>query len=156
MRNFTDYKNLIKRMNFKKINWEFKIINQQNVTIYVPLEIPETHFSEQERLFVKQLDCYQNKAFIDGEKLWFKYLEIIKADNLDFIKKKIEIKKLYGILSQFMFCIHIHSNLLKDLFQFCDESYYEKYKILYINKSRDVYDFETGIKDDQFENDCFM
>ena len=156
MLNFSDYKKRIKQLDFKKIGWEFKIIDQQNVTIYVPLQIPTIHFSKHEIDLVRQLDCLKNDNAVDGEEVWYKYLEIIHSNNPDFIKKKIEIKKIYGIMSQFMFSIYIHSKLLKDLLRFCDEEYYERYQMLYLYDWQKVYDFETGIKDEEFDEPAFI
>lgn len=156
MQNFSDYKNLFKKMDFKKIDWDFKIIDQQTITIYIPLQIPAIHFTTQEKIFLENIDCYQNNDFVDGEEVWYKYLEIINADNLDFIKKKVELKKLYGIMSQFMISVHIHSNLLKGLMRFCDQSYYEKYEMLYLHGWRDVYDYLTGINDEKFAEPAFI
>lgn len=156
MQNFTDYKDLMKRLDFKKINWDFRIIDQQNVTIYVPIKIPAIHFSEYENEFLGQLGCVQNGDVVDGEEIWCKYLEIIQSDDFDFIKKKIELKKIYGIMSQFMFSIHIHSNLLKELLRFCDQSYYEKYNMLYLSEWRDCYDYEIGIMDEKFNEPIFL
>lgn len=156
MQNFFDYKKLFKKTDFKKIDWEFKIIDQKNITIYIPLQIPANHFTNQEKLFLENIECYDNGNFVDGEEVWYKYLEIVQAKNLDFIKKKIELKKLYSIMSQFMISIHIHSNLLKELIRFCDQSYYEKYEILYLHGWKDVYDYFTGINDEKFTDPALI
>ena len=156
MMNFSDYKRFIKKLDFKKIDWEFKIIDQKNVTIFVPMQIPQHYFSNDEKDFLKKLDCYKNDDLIDGEELWNKYLEIIQTNDLDFIKKKIKIKRIYAVMTQFMFSIYAHSNLLAELLRFCDQSYYNKYEILYLYDWRKVYDFETGIKDEEFNEPAFI
>lgn len=156
IQNLSDYQSMIKKLKFSKINSQFKIIDQQSATIYVPLEIPAKYFSNEDLKYLQKIELYSDEADIDGEKVWGFYLNLTQCHTDDFIKKKITLKKLYGIMSQYMFSIHLYSSLLKQLLRFCDNSYYEKYNILYMAAWQDVYDFKTGIMDDKFDETVFI
>lgn len=154
--NFNEYKSKIKQLEFSKINWEFKLIDQQNVTIYVPLPIPASYFSKEDLAFLRALDAYAGESTVDGKTVWQAYLAIIHTKNDDFIKKKIDLKKIYGIMSQFMFSIFAHSNVVNDLLRFCDVEKHEKYKMLYLDEWRKVYDYHSGIQDEAFKEAAFL
>lgn len=154
--NFNDYKSKIKRLEFSKIDWEFKLIDQKNVTVYVPLPIPAEFFSKQDLAFLQALHAYDGESTVDGRAVWQAYLAVVHAKNEDFIKQKIDLKKIYGIMSQFMFSIMAQSNQVRELLRFCDGEIREKYKMLYLEEWQKVYDYKSGIRDEAFEDAAFL
>ncbi|HDP67991.1 MAG TPA: CRISPR-associated helicase Cas3' [Candidatus Marinimicrobia bacterium] len=154
--NFNEYKNKIRRLEFSKIDWEFKLIDQRNVSIYVPLPIPAEYFSEQDLTFLRALGAYDGKGNVEGKQVWQSYLNIVHNRNEDFIKQRIELKKIYGIMSQFMFSIYAHSNQLNELLRFSDGESHKNYEMLYLEEWQKVYDYHSGIRDEEFNNTIFF
>lgn len=154
--NFSEYKNKIKRLEFSKIDWEFRLIDQKSVTVYVPLPVPAKYFPDQSLDFLRALQAYSGGSHVDGEKVWQAYLAIVHAKEEDFIKKKIDLKKIYGIMSQYMFSIYAHSRQVKELLRYCDEEIREKYEMLYLEEWQKVYDYNSGIRDENFNETIFL
>lgn len=155
VRGFDDYKSNFKTLKMRKIHEEFKIIDQQNITIFVPLDIPGTAFSVEDQKFLSLLKAIENDKLVSGERIWQIYLELLKSENPDYIKKQIDLKKINGIMAQFMFSTHIHSKIFYDLKRFCDPDGFEDLKIFYLSEWKKVYDYNSGIKDDQFDAPAF-
>jgi CRISPR-associated endonuclease/helicase Cas3 len=154
--NFNEYKSKIRRLEFSKIDLEFKLIDQQSMTIYVPLQIPAKYFAKQDLVFLRELRAYFGGDTVNGRMIWEAYLSVVHAKNEDFVKKKIDLKKIYGIMSQFMFSIFAHSNQVNELLRFCDGESYGKYRILYLVEWEKVYDYKSGIRDEGFKEAAFL
>ena len=152
--NFTNYKNYICDLNFEKVNNEFQLIDNDNISIYIPLEIKieiqgsiDKNFTEKELNFLNQLGV-NTKVVVDGGEVWKIYESIIHNKKLDFINKRISLKTLQGIMSKFIISIFAKSNEIKNL-----EVYGEyKYGFLYLWNYEPVYDYTSGIKDGLLDN----
>lgn len=156
LRNFNEYKDKIKRLEFRKISSDFKLIDQQTVTIFVPLKIPVEYFSDNDLAFLSRLQWNFSDGAVDGKKVWDCYLSIIHSGREDFVKKKTDLKKIYGIMSQFMFSIFAYSNQVKELLRFCDGESHEKYNVLYLKDWQEVYNYKSGIQDEKFKEVAFL
>ena len=154
--NFSEYKSKIRRLEFSKVDWDFKLINQQSVSIFVPLPIPAEYFSRQDLEFLGTLQAYDGEGHVEGKNVWQAYLDIVHNRNKDFIKQNIDLKKIYGIMSQFIFSIYAHSNQLDELLRFSDGESHENYEMLYLEEWQNVYDYKSGIKDEEFKNTIFL
>jgi CRISPR-associated endonuclease/helicase Cas3 len=126
------------------------------MTIYVPLQIPAKYFAKQDLVFLRELRAYFGGDTVNGRMIWEAYLSVVHAKNEDFVKKKIDLKKIYGIMSQFMFSIFAHSNQVNELLRFCDGESYGKYRILYLVEWEKVYDYKSGIRDEGFKEAAFL
>lgn len=161
---FDDYLSLITSLDFTSIDSEFKIINQQNQTVFVPIKIPvfvggtndeERNFSLKDIYFLKENNIIIDDGYIDGERVFDLYKDFILKPNPDFIDKKIKMKKLQGIISQFVFSVMTQS---KDNRLIRENAYGEDvygFFLLSHWKSLDCYDPKYGlsIKDESF---CFI
>jgi CRISPR-associated endonuclease/helicase Cas3 len=156
VRNFDDYKEKFKHLDFSRINWDFKLIDQQNVSVFVPLRIPARCFSSDALTCLRDLGYYGKERAVDGKKVWDAYLDIVHSKNHDFIKKRIDLKKIYGIMSQFMFSILTNSYLVNELLKFCSYEYFENYSILYLRDWQDVYDYQSGIREESLGQGAFL
>ncbi len=156
VRNFDDYKKKIERLEFQRINLDFKLIDQQTVSVFVPLKIPARFFSNDDLAYLRDLGYYRNERAVDGAEIWDAYLDIIYSKNSDFITKKIDLKKIYGIMSQFMFSLALDSRYVRELKRFCNGEYFEKYEIMYLEEWSEVYDYKSGIRDEKFDEAAFL
>jgi CRISPR-associated endonuclease/helicase Cas3 len=153
---FSDYKLLLEKLNFEKIDWEFRLIQSSSTSIFVPIEIPiSVSFSKNEIQFlinygiIKEFD-----NIIEGEQVWNFFEKLIKLRNNDFIQNRIEMKKIQGIMSKFIFSMYTYS---KDIERLKQHGYVEeKYGFLYLHHHRKIYDYKFGIDDNKFEETIFL
>ena len=152
--NIKDYLNYFKRFNFRKINEEFKLIDTQTTSIFVPLDIDKKWFTKDELVFLVSIS---NKPIeiVEGEKVFNIYKNIIAAEG-DFIKKMINKKQIGGIMSKFMFSIFSNSTLEKDISPYIDHEIYENFGIFYLTHYNEIYSYEAGIIDEKLESNIFL
>jgi len=150
IRGLSTYLDHLKYLRFSRIAREFKLISNETVTIYVPLEIPISCFSESDLEFLRNFDIFVGSETIGGEDVWNVYEEIIHSQVDSFVLKRIDLKRIYGIMAQFMFSLHANSVLITELKRFSDLEKFRKYKILYLSHWEEVYDYKNGIQEQKF------
>ena len=122
---FNDFKGYLARLDFPEVNNNFKIINQQSTSVFVPLEIDLLvkgtynkirNFTEKEIEFLENYQVHlSNDQKISGEEVFSLYKRIIDQKDADFIGTKTELKKLQGIMSKFIFSLMTHSKSMEKL-----------------------------------------
>lgn len=154
--NFKDYLANFSRFDFKSINYEFKLIEENNYPMFIPLTIPKicygdtNNFSELELDFIIRNDCTSgdNKEHISGEKIWKTYKSIVENKDQRFNKLK-DIKILNGIMSKFV--ISIAQSDLSKLSQYCEyneeTSDYLLHNYMKLNSFdlHEIYDLNSGL-----------
>jgi CRISPR-associated endonuclease/helicase Cas3 len=133
--NFTKgYEPDLKKLRFAEVDKNFKIIDQQNESVFVPLALPveiegskdgevEVLFSGKELTFLKSFGVEPNwKRELDGEDVWGVYKKLIfreidrRKNKEGFnLTSKNQLKTLQGIMSKFTFSLFAHAKVLKDL-----------------------------------------
>jgi len=129
---FSDYKNMIQNLDFQNVSKNFRLIEQENLSIFVPLDIPiavegqskrqlDFVFSENELAFLEEAKIYnQNDTFIDGEEVFGLYCDLIQnRKTKKFINGAVELKVMQGILSKFVFSTFASEQMIKELKPFC-------------------------------------
>jgi CRISPR-associated endonuclease/helicase Cas3 len=163
--NLSDYLFHFKRLNFREINDKFKLIESQNATVFVPLDIDINcygeiyNFSDIELDFIERNSCLNddNANQVAGEKIWNLYVSLILNKEINFSKKNIEMKVFNGIMSKFVFSIFTRK--LDDLKPYLDNSSefenYQSYNYFKLLKSEigenKVYSLESGINEKLFK-----
>ncbi|MFT6337926.1 MAG: CRISPR-associated endonuclease/helicase Cas3 [Halioglobus sp.] len=147
--NLHDYIKYLRVFNFKRINDDFKLIDSDTTSVYIPLNIERQWFTVSQQRF---LDSFgdDHLEVVRGEQVFDIYLDIIKGD-ADFTDKTISKKQIGGIMSNFMFSIFTDSKLNLELLSYSEYEYFNKFGIIYLRDWNEVYDYEDGIKDDKFE-----
>ncbi len=122
---FTNFQENIKMLNFPEVDRDFRIINQQNTSVFVPINIDvfvpgtkdaERNFSEKEINFLSKYNIVlPSDTQVSGKKVFDLYEQLIKQENCDFIAAKTEIKRLQGIMSKFIFSLMTQSKSLEKL-----------------------------------------
>lgn len=153
--NFSDFTSAMQKLNFTEVDNGFRIINQQSSSVFVPIEIEiyvpgsnkeKRNFTEKEMQF---LESYQVIEFdmqsVSGVKVFELYERLIKQDNDDFIEFKTELKKLQGIMSQFIFSLMTHSKSIEKLVLGAHGQ--ERMGMYYLSHWKDdgVYDYKFGL-----------
>lgn len=154
--NLPDYLERINRLQFFKVNTEFQLINEKSETVFVPLNIPMKKFSFSDQKFLADLGWDKKKSDLCGEWVWQCYLDIIHTKDADFTQRQVNVKRISGIMSQFMFSMFAGSHDVKELQRFCNHEYWEKYKMLYLEEWKKVYDYEHGLMAEKFNEPAFL
>ena len=160
LKNFKDYKNLIESLKFQSVNDQFQLIEQENISCFIPLYIPliiskskgktEYTFSKSEWHFLQKYSIFPNeKNKISGEAVFDLYLNIIEQKQ-DFITKKTNQKVLQGIMSNFIFSIFASEKIKTEIIRFSDQEKSE-YGYQYIESWNQFYNYKEGFNTHEFE-----
>jgi len=140
------YKAYLQKLNFQKVDSKFKIIDNNSYSVYVPLKISAEAMKD-DLPFLKDLGIYNDEKEVCGEKVWNAYKSIIKNDEQEFFAKKIDLKRIYGVMSNFMFSVYEKQwealQTYADLEEISD--------ILYLLHHDKIYDYESGIKENELK-----
>lgn len=92
--------------NFSKLHADFKLIeDNDSQQLYIPTQIPVTYFENISD--IEKMDVLtEEQEYVDGVKIFEYYEKLIKMEFDDFTIKKIEIKKLGTIMSQFSISVY--------------------------------------------------
>ena len=145
-----DYQQYFKDLNLHDINQEFKIIDQDTKSLFIPLKIDKSYFnhSDLETLSISTDD--DNK--VSGVEVFEKYIELVENTETDFTSKNINLKKMAGIMSQFI--ISVFPNQLEKIGQYTDSE--EKYGYEHLINWQDIYSYCAGFDMDKIEEDIFI
>lgn len=150
-------------LNFKEVNSGFKIIDQQNESVFVPLALPifiksseaqkwEQVFSNEDLQFLERFGAYcSREEKVDGAKVWEVYEHLIHNRSKSFdIKGKVDFKMLQSIMSKFTFSLVAFSKMIPKLKFFCLNGdltfgYY------YLSHHETIYSEEAGLLETQFD-----
>lgn len=138
-----EYIKNFKKFNFRKIHEEFKLIDTNTTSVFVPLEIDRKWFSESELQF---LDIYlkNDSDKVKGEDVFDIYKNIVSSES-DFIKKMIDKKQIGGIMGKFMFSIFSDPKIEEELIPFYEIDYQKQYGLIYLSGWEEIYSYEDGI-----------
>ncbi len=155
------YKTKVERLQFKSIHWNFKLIDQENISCFIPLEVPltvdglndnfESIFSKNELDFLAQYDVIPTKNnTIKGSEVFDLYINIIQ-NKKEFIQQKVAEKTLQGIMSKFIFSLFASKKMESKIIEFSDVPKSE-FGYQYISHWKDFYDVEFGMDSQRFES----
>jgi len=151
--NLSDFQNQIKRLDFHSVHKQFELIKDNTISVFVPLEIDNCHFSNSELDFLKSVKgIREGENKVSGAKVWELYTSLIENRDIDFIDKKIDLKILSPILSKYSFTVWDNKNQVGLLKHYSDGNEL-KYGFLYLQNFMDVYTYEDGLKSN-IETDC--
>lgn len=138
--NLNNYKNYLKRLDFTNIDNEFNIINSETVSVFVPLKIPYKHFKEKQKI-IDEFGIDIKDGNVHGKEVWEKYKNILLNGEEGFIQRRINLKKIQSLISDFIFSICQQSRDYKILETFGEI----KYGFLYLENYDQIYSFTDGI-----------
>jgi CRISPR-associated endonuclease/helicase Cas3 len=156
------YQPKIEKLQFETVHQKFKLIDQENISCFIPLKVPievegvsegmkDAIFSKNELQFLKENHVFVTEDFcINGSEVFDLYLSFIQ-NKRDFIQQKIGMKTLQGIMSKFVFSIFASKNVELQIIHFSDEVKSE-YGYKYIEFWQDFYDISFGMSDTKFKS----
>jgi CRISPR-associated endonuclease/helicase Cas3 len=151
----------VRQLDYEKIHTGFKLVDQRNLSVFVPLLLPievegeapathETMFSRTELSFLLYHQCYREGDLeVSGTKVWplFRQLQEMKQG---IVESKVTKKIMQGILAKFTFSIFYNEKLKKKLLEYSDPDVsFEEY--LYLRHYEKVYDYHSGLDQDRFD-----
>ncbi|GAB2770147.1 CRISPR-associated helicase/endonuclease Cas3 [Rhabdobacter roseus] len=156
------YRSKIENLHFKSVHWDFKIIEQNNISCFIPLDIPievegvvkgvkDIIFSKNELTFLKIHGIEPNHDYcINGAQVFNLYVSFIQ-NKREFVQQKIGEKILQGIMSNFIFSLFATKNLEAQIIHFSDE-FKSDFGYKYIEFWKDFYDVNFGMDGDRFNS----
>lgn len=161
VQNFSDYESHIHNLRFKSIHDEFKLIDQQNISCFIPVSIPicvngtsqnenDFIFSKADLDFLAQNNILPENNSIDGSAVFNLYIKLIE-NKVDYAKQKIKEKTLQGIMSKFVFSLFASQKIETQIVHFSHEEKSE-YGYKYIERWDKFYSIEGGMIDSQFHS----
>lgn len=160
--NFKDYETLIDNLKFRSVHEKFKLIEQNNISCFIPLQIPleinganntekETVFTMAELAFLAVCKVYPNaENNINGAEVFDIYLNLIK-NKQEFIKQRTDEKILQGIMSKFVISLFATDKIETQIVHFSDEIKSE-YGYKYLEHWEDFYTIDAGMNDALFHS----
>jgi len=149
------YFNYLKKLDFNKIDYEFRLIEQDaNSSVFIPLPIPSKYFTQEDISFLADLGVSENiNGQIEGEKIYQLYIKLITNIENEYIKKQIDKKKIAGIMS--LFTISIFENQKKELIEYSDIEL-NQYGYLYLSHWKICYSYKSGFDMKKIKEDVFL
>ncbi len=157
----TLYKYKHENMNFPGVDEDFRLIEQKNTTVFVPLKLPLflENTNEKEPLFTESQIRFLNERgmitenHISGVSVFDLYKKIVTSRGQNFSDKKREIQSIQAIMSLFSFSLFSESKLVKELENGGNPI---EFGYLYLVTHKEVYDYTLGLLDKKFSNLIFL
>lgn len=159
---FKDYEAKINDLRFQSVHWDFKLIDQENISCFIPLQVPievmglndsqmDKIFSDQELKFLAKFSVFPNiENCIEGEQVYDIYTSIID-NKMEYITQKVNEKTLQAIMSKFIFPLFASKKMETEIIHFSDELKSE-YGYKYLHDWKKIYNIDFGLKPDAFES----
>ena len=151
MVNLKDMLDSILKLDCTAVNNSFEIIDRQNRSIFIPLEI-DTELIDTKLLKIADEFGMDTDTALSGQEVWNKYEEIIKNQDVNFVKNRIMLDKIQSLMSQFTISIFPESKDY-DMLKIYGE---EKYGYLFLESYSDVYSFDNGINTNVLQYSNFL
>lgn len=159
-------------LDYLSVDNQFKIISQNNQSVFVPMNIPlkiasaqndffeEEIFTKEELSFLEKFEILPVDGALLGEDVWYVYESLIMAKKKIFdLQDKVDFKILQGIMSKFSFSLISNA---KDIRSILDGFGEEKYGYIYFsywNEERTdgiPYSYLSGLNANAFSDIQFI
>lgn len=153
--NFCDYEFAIHKLKFQKVHEDFKLIEQQNLSCFIPINIPleiegtadgtlDKIFNDAEIDFLRLNGVHPNeKNEVNGEEVFNLYISSMH-NKIEFTEQQIRKKTLQSILAKYTFSTFATQKLEEQLVHFYNKDKSE-YGYIYVERWSDVYSVEEGL-----------
>lgn len=157
-----EYKTNFKNFDFNKIHFDFRLIEEDNHSVFVRIKIPKALFLEDDLKVLDQFSILPTENDeIDGKDVWNKYLELIelkKDRTKDFMLKDVDLKRINSIVSKFIFSIFSTQKIA--LTSFFDDEVCKKTGIIYLDscyQNQQIYTLNGGFDNKAIKDEeCFL
>jgi len=142
--NFSDYKELIKRLKFRSVHQKFRLIEQKNLSCFIPVNIPFPAFTASQLDFLRINTIVPDEYdTISGEQVFDLYLKFIRK-KIEFTQQRIRVKQLQAIMAMFTISLFSTEQLTNQLATFTNIEK-SQYGYQYIQNWPAIYSLEKGL-----------
>lgn len=156
--NLKEYFCHFKNLDFRKINQQFRLIEENTLSVFVPLKVSLDHLREDKNILSAFEISTDEDGKINGEEVWTSYVKLLiqsKDRTTDFISNQVMIKQISGLLSKFIFSFYVSPN---------NQSHsltpygYERFGYFYLERWEidSIYSLEGGLNMDKIDRDIFL
>lgn len=159
----TSYKNKVASLNFPGIDHDFQLIEQENTSIFIPLNLPiyitneagnkESIFTKGQIRFLREKGVVIENECLSGTEVFQLYKNIIRNQPHNFVDRKRDIRSTQAIMSMFTISLLSESTLIEELKYGGNPV---EYGYLYLVSHEDVYDYHLGLLDKKFNSLIFL
>jgi CRISPR-associated endonuclease/helicase Cas3 len=149
---FFDYESLVRKLSYSAVHNEFKLIDQDTLSVFVNVEYDLVKYP------IKHTLGLEKSGKINGKDVFEKYCDIIENKDQDFINTKISLTEIQGLMSNFIFSTYKSKKMVEKLFPFTGE---EKYGFWYISdlansSKKEIYTLKGGLNEKELEDIQFI
>ncbi len=147
--NIHDLEGYVATLNYAEVDKQMKLIKSLNDSVFVPIAFPFCCIEKE----VAILDEFgiPHGEYVYGSDVWAAYKSIINQ-KFDFVKSKIQIKKMQALISNFTFSLFKGSSDYEIIKTYGSE----QYGFLYLESYSEIYSFKDGIDTEKFEFSNFI
>lgn len=148
----------LEKLDFKKIQQGFRLIENETLSLFVPLRLPvcvEDEQGQKKDVLVSEADIaflsrhgIKVTDTLNGEEVFSLFLRMVNKEVADagFIRNKTDFIRLRGVMSKFIFSMFASDKFQSKIKPFLDIEKSEN-GYLYLSYWQDVYDEKTGLSD---------
>lgn len=157
--NLQEYLGHFKTPDFRKINRDFRLIEENGLSVFVPLPIPARHLEEEKEVLKFLKIEPDNEGNISGKEVWEKYEAILQQSKDskydEFIEKQVLLKQIGGLMSKFIFSFFVQPG--KPFHQLSAHGE-DKYGFFYLShwSSNDIYTYNGGLDMEKVNSDQYF
>lgn len=151
---FRSYMSEIELLNFEKIDADFKLIDNDTISVFIPISLPLLDsegqrsgcFSESELEFLKDNNCLSGDMNrIEGRGVWELYKSVVERKKKNITRRRRNTELLKGIMSKFIISLYNTSAIREKL----EESDKKDYLFNGIGCLKDLsmYDYCLGLNE---------
>jgi len=149
IRNFPSYLEHLQSLRFSEAYQEFQLIEDDTISLFIPLSIPITTFSKEEQKLLEKSQIQPNlENKISGKDIFNFYEQTIFNQSENFIQNRDGIKRIQSFLSKFSISVYPQTAKKIEEKERSEYGQGEPYKFgyLYCSGYKDYYDYEVGLK----------
>jgi len=150
--NFFDYESLVRKLSYPAVHNEFKLIDQETLSIFVNVKY------DLKRYHIENTLGLEKNGKLCGKDVFDKYCAIVENRDQDFIDRQIYLTEIQGLMSNFIFSTYKSKNMIDKLFIFTGGA---KYGFWYIpdlinSSQREIYTLEGGLNEKELGDVQFI
>jgi CRISPR-associated endonuclease/helicase Cas3 len=165
---FSSYTEHLARLEFDRVHKEFQLIEQDNLSVFVPLALPlsvdassdekDAIFSGEDLAFLSGFGIEPSGGKIAGAAVFDLYVNMVKNREGDFIRRAVNFKRLQSIMSRFVFSVFANNKMKDQLYRYARNEHtegresYDEYGYLYLLHYQDIYRYQDGLVEEAFED----
>ncbi len=149
----SEYRNrLIAQLNFPQIDKEFKLIDQSNTSVFVPISLnlwilneqnnKEPILTDQQIQFLEGFGIKIENDQLSGEEVFEIYKQLILDQDKGFGQKKRNLKIIQSIMALFTFSLFSESKVITELINGGNS---EQFGLIYLVSHKQIYSLERGL-----------